>query len=175
MTPPLEIVVAKEADLDEVRVLLREYEVWTGVDLCFQGFEREMAELPGDYVAPSGILLVARLEGAIVGCVAARRLADDVCEMKRLYVRDAARGTGLGLALVDRVLAWCRASGYRRVVLDTLPVMERAQRMYERLGFREIAPYRPNPVAGVKYMSLELREERDGRDRGYPPSTVPSG
>lgn len=147
---------AIDADLPEVKALLREYHAWTGVDLCFQGFERELAELPGDYVAPHGLLLVARLDGAIVGCVAAHRWSDDACEMKRLYVRDAARGTGCGLALVQRVLDWAREAGYRRVVLDTLPVMGQAQRMYERLGFRDVPPYRPNPVPGARYLELTL-------------------
>ena len=147
---------ATDADLPEVKALLREYHAWTGVDLCFQGFERELADLPGDYVAPSGLLLVATIDGAIVGCVAAHRWSHDACEMKRLYVRDAARGTGCGLALVERVLAWAREAGYRRVVLDTLPAMDRAQRMYERLGFRDVPPYRENPVPGARYLELRL-------------------
>ena len=152
----IDLRVATEADLPEVRELLREYHAWTGVDLGFQGFERELAELPGGYAAPKGVLLVARLDGAMVGCVAAHRWNDDVCEMKRLYVRDAARGTGCGRALVRRVLDWAREARYRRVVLDTLPVMDQAQRMYERLGFRDIPPYRPNPVPGARYLGLTL-------------------
>ena len=153
----IEIAPATPTELPEVRTLLREYHAWTGVDLCFQGFERELAELPGDYVAPDGLLLVARLDGAIVGCVAAHRWDGDACEMKRLFVRDAARGTGCGRELLDRVVGWARAAGYRKIVLDTLPVMDRAQRMYERLGFRDVAPYRSNPVEGARYLELTLQ------------------
>lgn len=152
-----EIRLATEADITEVRILLREYEVWTGVDLCFQDFERELAELPGDYVPPGGVMLVARLQGRIVGCVAAHRWSDDVCEMKRLFVREEARGSGCGRALVERLLAWAREAGYRRMLLDTLPIMKGALRLYARLGFREVPAYRANPVPGAQFLALELQ------------------
>ena len=151
-----EIEVATGADIPEVRTLFREYQVWTGTDLCFQDFEKEVAELPGDYVAPGGVLLVARVHGKMVGCAAAHRWSAGVCEMKRLFVREEARGTGCGRALVEHLLRWARATGYRRMLLDTLPVMERAQRLYARLGFREVPPYRPNPVPGARFLALDL-------------------
>ena len=152
----IDIEVATDHDIPEVRSLLREYEVWTGTDLCFQDFERELTQLPGDYVSPGGILLVAREDGRIAGCVAAHRWSDEVCEMKRLFVREEARGSGCGRALVERLLGWAREAGYRRMLLDTLPVMDGAQRLYARLGFREVAPYRPNPVPGARFLALDL-------------------
>jgi putative acetyltransferase len=144
------------ADLGEVRALFREYADGLGVDLCFQGFDAELAGLPGDYAPPDGMLVLARVDGALAGCVAAHRWDGGACEMKRLYVRDAFRGTGCGGALVRHVLDWARSRGYRRIVLDTLPTMADAQRMYERLGFRETEPYRPNPVPGARYLALDL-------------------
>jgi len=142
----IEIDVATQAEVPAVRTLLREYERWTGTDLCFQDFAREMEELPGDYVAPGGVLLVARVQGRIVGCVAAHRWSEGVCEMKRLFVREEARGSG----------CWARDAGYRRMLLDTLPVMEGAQRLYARLGFREVPAYRANPVPGARFLELDL-------------------
>ena len=144
------------SDLEEARTLFREYADGLGVDLCFQGFDAELAGLPGDYAPPGGMLVLARVDGAVAGCVAAHRWDADGCEMKRLYVRDAFRGTGCGGALVRHVLDWARDGGFRRVLLDTLPSMASAQRMYERLGFRETEPYRPNPVPGARYLALDL-------------------
>ena len=131
--------------------LFREYAASLGVDLSFQGFDEELASLPGDYAPPRGRLLLA--DG---GCVALRPLAGDLCEMKRLYVRPSSRGTGLGRALVQRVIDEARAIGYRAMRLDTLPSMTAAAAMYRAFGFREIEPYRFNPVEGTKYFELEL-------------------
>jgi putative acetyltransferase len=147
---------ADDATVAEARALFREYAAGLGVDLCFQNFEAELAGLPGDYAPPGGTLVLARMDGALAGCVAAHRWDEGSCEMKRLYVRDAFRGTGCGRALVQHVIDWARAAGFRRVVLDTLPSMGDAQLMYERFGFREIAPYRPNPVPGARYLALDL-------------------
>ena len=147
---------ADEASVADARTLFREYAAGLGVDLCFQNFEAELAGLPGDYAAPAGLLTLARVDGALAGCVAAHRWDADGCEMKRLYVRDAFRGTGCGGALVRHVLDWARNGGFQRIVLDTLPSMASAQRMYERLGFRETEPYRPNPVPGARYLGLDL-------------------
>jgi GNAT superfamily N-acetyltransferase len=151
------VEVTGGADLAEARALFREYADGLGVDLCFQGFDAELAGLPGDYAPPGGTLVLARVDGTLAGCVAAHRWDDGDCEMKRLYVRDAFRGTGCGGALVRHVLDWARGGGYHRIVLDTLPSMASAQRMYERLGFRETTPYRPNPVPGARYLALDLR------------------
>jgi putative acetyltransferase len=154
MTPLAEVTGGR--DLEEVRDLFREYAASVGVDLCFQDFPRELAELPGDYVAPTGTLLLARVAGVAAGCVAAHRWGHDAWEMKRLFVRPEFRGSGLGYRLAQEIISRARAEGHRRVLLDTLPSMEGAQRMYMRLGFHEIAPYRFNPVPGAKYMELDL-------------------
>jgi putative acetyltransferase len=151
-----DVQVASEADIPEVRRLFAEYSTWVGVDLSFQDFDRELAQLPGDYVPPGGILLIARVDGEIAGCVAAHRWRTDVCEMKRLFVRDSFRGAGCGRTLVEAIIAWARKAGYQRLLLDTLPVMDQAQHLYSRLGFREVPPYRPNPVPGARFLQLTL-------------------
>ncbi len=151
-----DVQVAKDADIAEVRQLFTEYAAWVGVDLSFQDFDRELSELPGDYVPPAGALFVARVDGKVAGCVAVHQWRAGVCEMKRLFVRDAFRGAGCGRALVEGVIAWARAAGYQRILLDTLPVMDQAQRMYAQFGFQEIAPYRPNPVPGARFLALDL-------------------
>jgi len=143
-------------DLAQVRALLREYEVELGVDLTFQGFEQELADLPGDYDPPRGALLVAEVDGTVAGCVALRPLEGDACEMKRLYARPAFRGRGVGRALALAVIAEARRIGYARMRLDTLPVMAEAQALYGQLGFTDIPPYRENPVPGVRYLELTL-------------------
>jgi len=153
----IEIVEAKAAgQIDEVRSLFGEYQRAIGVDLCFQDFGREMAGLPGDYAPPGGHLLLALAGGAPAGCIALRSLAADACEMKRLYVRPAYQGSGLGRTLVERVIALAREAGYGAMFLDTLPSMEAAQHLYTRLGFRDTEPYRRNPVAGSRFMVLKL-------------------
>lgn len=145
-------------DIALVRTLLREYQERIGVDLCFEGFEDEVDGLPGSYAAPGGRLLLATHDGVPVGCVALRASSPSQSEMKRLYVRPAARGLGVGRALVSRVLGEARAIGYAEVVLDTFPTMIEAQRLYEQFGFREIPPYRPNPVEGTRYLAKSLLE-----------------
>ena len=143
-------------DIAIVRELLREYERALGVDLCFQGFAQELAGLPGDYASPRGILLIACDVSDVAGCIALRPVDDEICEMKRLYVRDAFRAAGLGRRLVERVIATAHSIGYRRMVLDTLPTMVSAQRLYESFGFKDIAPYRHNPVGGTRFLGLDL-------------------
>ena len=146
-----------ERDLETVRGLFREYQRSLGIDLCFQGFEAELAGLPGDYAPPRGRLWLAeRGEGDALGCIAMRALDPERAEMKRLYVRPAARGLGLGRRLAETLIAEARRLGYRVVCLDTLPTMAGAQALYEELGFADIAPYRVNPVPGARYMGLEL-------------------
>jgi len=151
-----DIRIAAPEDIPEVRTLFREYERWLGVDLCFQGFEQELAGLPGDYVEPDGVLLVASGPERLAGCVAAHRWEPRVCEMKRLFVRGEFRGAGLGRTLVEKAIAWAREAGYSKLRLDTLPVMDRAQALYAGLGFREIPPYRTNPVPGARFLELLL-------------------
>ena len=146
---------ASPEEIEAVRRLFGEYQESLGVDLCFQGFDRELAELPGDYVSPGGCLLVAQRD-EIVACVALRRLDPETCEMKRLYVRPTQRGLGLGRALADAVIDEARRMGYRRMRLDTLPSMTEAAALYERLGFKEIEPYTANPVPGARFLQLAL-------------------
>ena len=149
--------IASTADLTAVRELFGEYAASLGVDLGYQGFDSELGGLPGAYVPPAGALLVAETAGGIVGCVALRPFEPPaVGEIKRLYVRPAGRGHGLGNTLTRAILDCARAAGYERVRLDTLPTMAGAQALYRALGFRDIPAYRHSPVPGTIYMELEL-------------------
>ena len=145
------------AQIAQVRELFLEYAESLGFSLCFQGFEQELAGLPGDYVPPDGRLLVAEYRSQLAGCVALHKLESGICEMKRLYLRPQLRGRGVGRALAETVIAEARTIGYRKMRLDTVEsVMPNAVAMYRRLGFKEIGPYRPNPIEGALYMELEL-------------------
>jgi N-acetylglutamate synthase-like GNAT family acetyltransferase len=151
---------AAAQDIAEIRQLLREYEAWLGTDLCFQDFENELAGLPGSYAPPSGRLLIAAARttsgNKSAGCVALRPFDESVCEMKRLFVRADFRGTGLGRRLALAIIDEARAIGYRKMRLDTLPKQREAHQLYASLGFREIEPYRPNPIAGSLFLELDL-------------------
>ena len=147
-TGPVEIKAA--------RTMIGEYAESLGVDLSFQKFGDELEHFPGDYTPPGGCLLVAWDGERPLGCVGLRRLEPGICEMKRLYVRPEARGKKLGRLLVDHVIAEARTLGYERMRLDTLPGMVEARAMYRGMGFREIPPYRYNPIVGTAFLELTL-------------------
>lgn len=142
--------------IEEVKRLLREYEASLGINLCFQDFEREVAELPGEYAPPGGRLLLALDTDQAVGCVALRRIDDGTCEMKRLYLRPGFRGRGAGRLLAAAIIDEARKIGYRKMWLDTLPSMREAAALYESLGFGRIEPYYHNPIQGAIFMELKL-------------------
>jgi ribosomal protein S18 acetylase RimI-like enzyme len=148
------------ADLDDIRVLFREYAASLKVALCFQNFDAELAALPGDYEPPRGTLLLATVDGAIAGCCALRPLDNvdyaNAAEMKRLYVRSQFRGLGLGRLLAGEILDQARQSDFACVLLDTLDDMEAARALYDELGFEEIPPYYFNPIAGAHYLKVAL-------------------
>jgi ribosomal protein S18 acetylase RimI-like enzyme len=142
------------ADYALARTLIEEYASTLGIDLCFQGFTAELEQLLAMYGPPRGCLLLAWQGEEPVGCVALRDKGEEVCEMKRLYVRPAARGLGLGRRLVERAIEEARALSYRYMRLDTLASMEAARRLYHQMGFREIRAYYDNPVPNAVYMEL---------------------
>jgi putative acetyltransferase len=155
MAPRLHQATAP-AELDLVRTLFREYQLAIGVDLCFQGFEAELAALPAAYAPPAGRLLLAFDGEALAGCGALRPIAPGVAELKRMWTRPGLRGRGVARGVATALLDAARAEGYRIVRLDTLEGMTAARALYQRLGFREIGPYYANPLPGVVYMELTL-------------------
>lgn len=141
----------------EARTLFREYEAWLGMSLCFQNFEKEVAELPGSYAPPSGRLYLAYVDERLAGCIAMRKLEDGVCEMKRLFVRDGFRGARVGVQLIERLIDEAQKENYRSMRLDTFPPkMGKAVSLYESHGFRSIPAYYNNPHEGVLFMELDL-------------------
>lgn len=153
-----DIVRVREGGLlEHARLLFEEYRAELGIDLCFQNFDEELKKLPAGYVPPTGSLLLAALDGRITGCVGVRKLDDETCEMKRLYVRPQFRGGKTGRQLAEAVIEEAKHLGYRRMRLDTLPTMTRAQILYKSLGFIQIAPYCFNPETGTIFMELNLR------------------
>jgi putative acetyltransferase len=152
----MEIAIDAAAPLEEIRTLLREYPDSVPVSLEIADFEQWLAGLPGPYAPPRGALLVARANGASAGCVALRPLDDESAEIKRLYVRDAFRGAGVGRALVAELIALAGRAGYTRLRLDTHSTMIPAQNLYRSFGFAEIPPYWDHPVAGVVFFELVL-------------------
>ncbi|HKD99847.1 MAG TPA: GNAT family N-acetyltransferase [Planctomycetota bacterium] len=150
------IAAATAEEIPAARTLFEEYARWLQVDLCFQGFGRELAELPGRYAPPGGRLLLAHADGEIAGCVALRAIGDGLGEVKRLYVRERWRGIGLGRRLMEAAIAEARAAGHSRLRLDTLPKMATARALYAAMGFREIAPYYESPIEGTSFLELAL-------------------
>ena len=148
-----------ETEIEQVRELFAEYVAWLGINLCFQNYDQELADLPGDYAPPQGRLLLAIDDnGVAAGCVALRDLGDDRCEMKRLFVRPDFRGQHLGWRLAEMILDEARTIGYHAIRLDTLPgKMNQAIKMYRALGFKDIAPYYHNPVQDAAFMELSLQ------------------
>ena len=159
--PEIRLVTADTPEmLGRVRQIFREYAAALGVDLCFQNFEQELAELPGDYAAPLGHLLLAEVDGHLAGCGAVRPLPDvdyaNACEMKRLYVRPAFRRFGLGRLLAQALMDEARRIGYSAMLLDTLDDMEAARGLYTSLGFEDVPPYYFNPICGAHYLKADL-------------------
>jgi len=154
------VTASSQEQVEAAHTLFEEYAAWLHVDLCFQGFEQELAELPGVYQAPSGCLLLAYYGEELAGCVGLRRFEGSVCEMKRLFVREEFRGLGIGRALATAVIEEARRAGYSEMRLDTLSVMKEARSLYSSLDFQEMPPYRYNPIQGAVYMRLLLKTNR---------------
>ena len=147
-----------DGDIQKARELFEEYASGLGISLCFQNFDQELKNLPGDYAPPTGRLLLATEDDQLAGCIALRKLDGDACEMKRLFLRPAYRGNGRGRILVESIIAEARKLGYTHMRLDTLPGrMDKAIALYQSIGFVEIDPYCENPVEGAKFMELDLQ------------------
>lgn len=162
---------AQPADWDAVRELFREYAAGVGVDLAFQGFEAELAGLPGDYQAPGGTVVLAWCDGALAGCGAFRPRPDadapNACEMKRLYVRRAFRRFGLGRLIAEDLIDRAQQAAYSAMLLDTLDEMEAARELYASLGFVEVPPFYFNPLPGAHYLRVDLRPGAEGPRAAY--------
>lgn len=158
--------VQTNEDLASAKFLFEEYADSLDFDLDFQGFDEELANLPGEYAPPKGYLLLAEYKGQLAGCVALRGLTQNMCEMKRLYVRPEFRGLRIGRSLAQFVIEQARTIGYTYMRLDTAPSMQAARALYRSLGFRQISPYRYNPIEGAVFMELELRLMRRSNNHG---------
>lgn len=145
--------------IEAARNLFREYEAWLGIDLCFQNFEKELADLPGKYARPDGRLFLISAADKIAGCVALRKINAEICEMKRLFVRETFQGLGLGKMLIEKIVEDAQVMGYKKMRLDTLPdKMPSAVRLYKFYGFYEIPPYYDNPHKVTLFMELDLKK-----------------
>lgn len=153
------IHTVSQEQIESVRQLFREYEKELGENLCFQGFEEELAGLPGKYAPPDGRLLIATCHEKIAGCVALKKLSDGICEMKRLFVRPEFRGSGTGRELAVAIIREAYAIGYQTMRLDTLQKLQPAIALYHSLGFKTVKPYYHNPLEGTVYMELEIKRD----------------
>ncbi len=156
----IEIAPAETPEqIEEIRKLFREYEAWLDIDLCFQDFESELADLPGKYAKPDGRLFLIHKENLAAGCIALRKIDAEICEMKRLYVREQFRGLGLGKMLIEKLFEEARITGYEKMRLDTLPdKMLSAVKLYKSYGFCEISSYYENPHRETLFMELDLKK-----------------
>lgn len=154
----IEIIRAEIVEhIEQARMLFREYETWFGLKLCFQNFDEEVANLPGNYALPEGRLFLAFADEKPAGCIALRKLEDGICEMKRLFVRDEFRGQKIGVLLIEKLFEEARKIGYEKIQLDTFPAkMGKAVSLYESYGFRRIPPYYHNPYGETLFMELDL-------------------
>lgn len=154
----IEIIQAETAgQIEQARALFREYEAWFGLDLCFQNFDEEVEGLPGKYARPDGRLFLALAGGNPAGCIALRKLEENVCEMKRLFVREDFQGLGIGKFLIEKLIAEARSMGYTAMRLDTFPPkMGKAVSIYRKYGFYEIPPYYHNPYGETLYMEAQI-------------------
>ena len=161
----IEILQAEtDEQIKETRRLFREYEKWLNLDMCFQGFAEELANLPGKYAKPGGRLYLAIVNNEIAGCIALRKLEENICEMKRLYVRDEFRGFGLGNKLIGKLIEEACLVGYQKMRLDTLPdKMAKAVKLYKSHDFREIPAYYHNPYGETLFMEKDLAQEAEAR------------
>lgn len=150
------IQVNKGDELLSVRALFEAYAASLNFDLCFQGFKEELANLPGNYAPPEGRLLLALHSNEAAGCVALQEFEEGICEMKRLYVKPRFRGLGIGRTLAETIISEARKIGYKRMCLDTVPSMREAHLLYQSMGFKDVEPYRYNPIPGTRFMELAL-------------------
>ena len=145
------------AEIEAARMLFREYEAWFGMNLCFQNFDDEVANLPGKYALPDGRLFLAFADEKLAGCIALRKLEEKICEMKRLFVREGFRGQKIGNVLIEKLIEEAKNIGCEKMRLDTFPPkMAEAVKLYESYGFREISPYYQNPYGETLFMELNL-------------------
>src|SRR5512137_1181260 len=160
MTVTLHVLSASDTEaLGHVRQFFRSYAGWLGVDLSFQKFDEEMASLPGAYAPPQGRLFYAENKGQPAGCVGVRPFSEGVCEMKRLYVEPQHRGSGIGRDLALAAIKSAKQLGYRKILVDTLPAMRIAVKLYRELGFHDAPAYYPTPLEGTIFLALDLDHE----------------
>lgn len=152
----MKIVEAKETDMQDVRELFREYQGWLNIDLCFQGFEEELATLPGRYAPPKGVILLAIEDSKAVGCVGVRSRVENEAELKRLYVQASHQGKSIGKQLFQTAMSKAKRIGYASIVLDTLPSMRAAKSLYMAYGYKQIPGYYENPEEGAEYYRYEF-------------------